>query len=170
MVFGEAERDDGFIQSGAGAHPGDAAIESGGLATNRRPQIVHEGIVHHADLALETVLGAHFQGDAHGGMRDSVGEIHGAVDGVHDPAGNRLLAGRVNPFFTQHGDGRKGFGQCSGDEFLAQDIQLELDVVLMRLVHLLGTAQVFFHQFPSLAGRRHGCGQRSGVGRGAGRK
>ena len=103
-------------------------------------------------------------------MGDSVGEIHGAVDGVHDPSSSRLLAGRVDPLFTQNGDGRKDSGQCSGDEFLALHIELELDVVLVRLIDLLGTAQVFFHQFPSLAGRRHGCGQRSGVGRGAGRK
>jgi hypothetical protein len=84
---------------------------------------------------------------------DSVGEIHGAVDGVHDPASGGLLAGRVDPFFTQDGDARKDFGQSPGDQLLAPDIELELDVVLMRLVHLLGPTQVGLHQCPRLAGR-----------------
>ena len=68
-------------------------------------------------------------------MRDAVGEVNRAVDGIDNPAMFRLdIAGHA--FLAQNGDLWIRGAQRFLDQLLASHVQFEFDVVLRREVDL----------------------------------
>jgi hypothetical protein len=59
---------------------------------------------------------------------DAVGKVHGAVDGIDDPAswGAGVAAGA---FLAEDGDVRERPSQKTLDEELAADVEFEFDIV-----------------------------------------
>ena len=79
-------------------------------------------------------------------MGDAVEVVHGAINGIDNPLGVAgLIAGVA--FLALDAVVRKSLQQDAGDEFLAADIKVKLDVVLEHLIdHEIG-AEIFALEF-----------------------
>lgn len=91
-----------------------------------------------------------------------MGVIDRPINGVDNPSGSRFLDGGVAAFFAEHGDVWKFKSKLAGDEALAADIEVQLDVVLRCLVDLLGPSKMSPHELASGARGRFSGGQGSG--------
>ena len=79
-------------------------------------------------------------------MRDRVEVIHGAVDRIDDPLQRAVLIAR-DALFTVDGVGGKLGEQEIGDELLRAHIEVELDVVRFKRIHVQRLAEVSAKQF-----------------------
>src|SRR4051812_44233187 len=92
------------------------------------------------------------QRDGDAEVRDAVEVIHRAVDGVDDPlVGAGLVSG--DAFLAEDRVLRKAGEQHARDEILRTDVELELDVVRLKRIHLEAAAEVFAEE---LAGGARG--------------
>ena len=92
-------------------------------------------------------------------MRHPKRIIHRAINGIHHPA---VIGGHVagDALLAEHGNAGQGAGQGLLDEFLAADIQFQLDVVGVAEINALGFVPVGMHDPAGGAGG--GDGRRQG--------
>src|SRR5258708_32470541 len=151
--FGETDADDAFGQFAALAHADDSAVQSRGATANGRPHLVAEWIINYPHERIVTVLEIRghppqrslLQSDGNATVRDSVSEINRAIDRIHHPT---IFCVRFasDAFLAQQRYIRKFRAQRPFDQFLAADIQLQLDVVLANLVGFFDAVHMAAHQ------------------------
>ncbi len=141
-AFGEAYGDDGFCQGLALADLEGLPVQGGDAAFFYGPGFVLHGIIDDAG----DVFAIPFSGDGNAEVGDAVEVVHGAINGVHDPLS---IAVRITgvAFFSFDAVVREGFEQDLGDEVLAADIEIELDVVLEHFINGEHGAEVFPLEF-----------------------
>src|ERR1051325_7378628 len=124
----EADGDDGFAGLRPPADADDTTIATRGPTFDRSPEFVLKRIVDDAENGFVVRPRASLKSNRNRRVWNFVGEVHGAVDRVHDPAlvGVRRAG---HAFFAEHGDLRKRVVQCPLDQFLAALVQFEFDVV-----------------------------------------
>lgn len=131
------------------------SVEQGRAVFGGNPHFVHEGIVDDSQQGFVVgegavlrsfwrlvALGLEGYGDA--GVRDSVGKVDGAVDGIDYPAALAFDLSAL-AFFSEYGDVWMVGFEAALDSFLAEDVQFEFDVVLADGVGAFGGVQVAAH-------------------------
>ena len=136
-VFGNADRDGGLGERGAGADGDRLAVEKSGGAALDAPHLVAHGVVNHADEDLAGPA----ERDAHGEVRDVVEKIHRAVDGVDDPL---VLGGLVaaKAFLSVNRMVGVAVEDDGFDEGLTALVEFQLDVVGEVFIDMEGLAEI----------------------------
>ena len=164
LAFREPERNNGFREPGAWTDLNLPTVEPCRSGRRGCPGFIKKWIVHDPHEGRVSFPVPDLKGDAHAGVGNAMRVVHGSINGVNDPSGIRFLDGGVATFFAEDGDVRKVQSQLAGDESLAADVEVQLDVMLRRLIDLLGSPEVSPHEFAGSARGGFSGGQCSGGG------